>query len=82
MHHINDILTHPKRTEIETRLKIIDFFDEYGAKATRQAFGKSRSTLFLWKQKLTKANGKLSALAPGNKTPICKRKRVVHPYYY
>jgi putative transposase len=65
---------------IEERLKIIDFFDEYGADATRKAFNKSRSTIFLWKQKLKKANGRIAALVPGDRTPIHKRSRVVHPF--
>lgn len=45
-----------------------------------RAFGKGRSTIFLWKQKLNKSGGKLSALAQGDKTPLRKRKRVVHPF--
>jgi putative transposase len=65
---------------IEERLKIIEFFDEYGAEATRKAFCKSRSTIFLWKQKLKKANGRIAALAPGDRTPVHKRRRVVHPF--
>jgi putative transposase len=80
MHHIKDIICHPKQVEIETRLKIIDFFNEYGAKATREAFSKSRSTIYLWKQKLSSSNGKLSSLAPGNRIPLNKRKRLVHPF--
>jgi putative transposase len=77
---INNILDHPKPESIEKRLEIIQFFDDYGEEATRRAFGKSRSTVYLWKQKLKKAGGKLSALAPGDKAPIYKRKRVVHPF--
>ena len=65
---------------IEQRLKIIRFFDEYGADATRKAFSKRRSTIFLWKQKLKKANGRIAALAPGDRTPIHKRRRVAHPF--
>jgi len=65
---------------IEERLRIISFFDEYGADATRKAFGKSRSTIFLWKQKLKRANGNIATLAPGNRTPIRKRKRIAHPF--
>ncbi len=77
---ISDILSHPQQKEIEQRLEIIKFFDEFGSVATQKAFKKSRSTIFLWKQKLASAGGKLSALAPGNKTPIHKRKRAVHPF--
>ena len=79
MQCINDILDHPKWNEIETRLKIIKFYDDYGTEATRRAFGKSRSTIYLWKQKLRNAGGTLSALAPGDKTPIHKRRRITHP---
>ncbi len=80
MKYINNILDHPKRENIEKRLEVIGFFDEFGAGATRRAFGKSRSTIYLWKQKLKKAGGKLSALAPGDKTPIHRRRRIVRPF--
>ncbi len=80
MQYIQDILNHPKKRQIEKRLEIIKFFDEFGYQATRRAFGKGRSTIYLWKQKLAKTDGRLSALAPGNKTPIHKRKRVVSPF--
>jgi transposase InsO family protein len=80
MQFINNILDHPRRETIEKRLEIIKFCDEFGFEATRRAFSKSRSTIYLWKQKLKQAGGKLSALAPGDKTPIHKRRRVVHPF--
>jgi len=80
MQLINDILDHPARGVIEKRIEIIKFFDDYGAEAANRAFGKSRSTIFLWKQKLKRKDGKLSALAPGDRTPINKRRRLVHPF--
>lgn len=80
MRYFNDILNHPKKETIEQRIEIIKFFNDYGAEATRRAFGKARSTVFLWKQKLKKSGGKLSALTPGDKTPLRKRKRLVHPF--
>jgi transposase InsO family protein len=80
MKYVHDVLDQPKRESIERRMDIIEFFEEFGTEATRRAFGKSRSTIYLWKQKLSRAGGKLSALAPGDKTPIHKRHRVVHPF--
>lgn len=77
MQMLNDIASHPKQKEIEHRLKIIAFFDRYGAAATREAFNISRSTVYLWKKRLKAAGGKLSSLAPGNKAPLTKRKRHV-----
>ena len=80
MQRLNDILSHPEQAAITLRLKIIDFFDEYGPGATRQAFGKSRATIYLWKQKLKSSGGRLSSLAPGNRSPQHKRKRVIDPF--
>ena len=80
MKFINNILDHPKRGCIEQRLETIKFCDEFGFEATRRAFGKSRSTIYLWKQRLKKAGGKLSALAPGDRAPKNKRHRIVPPF--
>jgi len=80
MKYLNDITSHPQRECIEQRVEIIKFFDDYGKDAARRAFGKSRSTVYLWKQKLKQAGGKLSALAPGNRAPIRKRRRIVDPF--
>ena len=80
MQFINNILDHPQRESIEKRLEIIRFYDEFGFEATRWAFGKGRSTIYLWKQKLKRGDGKLSTLAPGDRTPLRKRHRVVHPF--
>jgi len=80
MKYIYDIDGHPKRIAIEKRLEIINFFDEFGADATKKAFHKGRSTVFLWKQKIKMSGGKLTSLAPGSKVPMHKRKRIVHPF--
>ena len=80
MQYVNNVTHHSKREIIEKRVNIIEFFDEFGAEATKKAFGKSRSTIYLWKRKLRDSGGKLSALAPGDKAPINRRKRIVHPF--
>ncbi len=80
MDYVADYLDHPKKAVIEQRLEILKFFDEFGMKATNRAFKKSRSTIFLWKKKLFDAGGKLSALAPGNRAPLHRRKRIVSPF--
>jgi transposase InsO family protein len=80
MNYIADYWDHPQKGIIEKRLEILKFYDEFGMEATRRAFRKSRSTIFLWKQKLAKAGGKLSVLAPGSRSPIHRRKRIIHPF--
>ncbi len=37
---------------LQKRLHIISFFDKYGVKATRDAFGVSRATVYLCKKRL------------------------------
>jgi transposase InsO family protein len=80
MQLIEDIIDHPQRATIEKRLGIIEFFDQWGPVATQQAFRKSRATIYLWKQKLKISGGKLSSLAPGNKAPMHRRRRMPHPF--
>jgi putative transposase len=80
MKYVHDVFDHPKRDAIDERLKIIEFCEKFGFAATKQAYGKSRSTIFLWKQKLKKGDGKLSALAPGDRIPRNKRHRIIHPF--
>ncbi|HAS28098.1 MAG TPA: hypothetical protein DCR59_02770, partial [Dehalococcoidia bacterium] len=80
MEKLNDILDHPKQKVIEERIKIIEFFDEYSEQATGKAFGKGRSTVYLWKQRLKKGGYRLSALAPGDKTLKRKKRRPGDPF--
>ena len=65
-----NIINHPKQERLERKLEIIKFFDEFGAEATRKDFHESHSSMYLWKHKLKVGGGKLSALAPGDTTPV------------
>jgi putative transposase len=73
-----DITHHKDRKVIEHRIKVLNFFDRYGPEATKEAFSVSRATIYLWKQKLKKAQGQLNALAPGDRAPKTRRKRTVN----
>lgn len=64
---------------IRHRLKVIEHYEKYGLDSTRDAYGVSRSVIFLWKSKVAKSGGYLSALKPGNKTPKTRRRRQVDP---
>lgn len=54
---------------VRERLKIINFFDGFGPKATREAFGYSRSTVYLWKKKYKDSKSNLESLVPKSKRP-------------
>ena len=78
MRRIDRVVSSPQQEEIDARLRIIQFFDDYGSEATRRAYGKSRSTIYLWKQKLRL--GGTPALVPGSRTPLKRRHRMVLPF--
>lgn len=63
--HLNKV----DRAVILERLKIVEFFEEFGEVATKKAFNRGRSTIFLWKKKVKISGGYLSALRPESKAP-------------
>ena len=67
------------KQEVERRVKILDFWKEYGEKAAKDAFGVSRRTLHRWQSTLDQAQGKLDSLDPKHRTPQRRRKRKVLP---
>ena len=63
--------------EAKRRVRILAFFEKYGDRATTDAYGVSRPTLYRWQKKLGTGRGKLEALNPGNRAPHGKRIRTV-----
>jgi len=57
----------------QERMKIIKFYESYGEKATKEAFGADRKVVSRWRQRLIKANGRLSALIPYSTRPHRRR---------
>lgn len=65
--------------QAEQRLKILQFWREHGLKATYDAFGAKRSTLYYW-WKLYKESGyKVESLNPGKQARKNNNKREIHP---
>jgi transposase InsO family protein len=79
--YIQDITHHPYKHIIEHRLKVIQFYDDYGAKATNAAFGVGRSTVYDWKKRLKANHGRLSGLAPTTKRPHNNRQSQDYGWY-
>ncbi len=71
--YIQDITRHPYKHIIEHRLKIITFYDDYGATAATRAFSVSRATIYNWKSQLKANHGRLSGLAPASRRPHTMR---------
>ncbi|MGQ9691759.1 MAG: helix-turn-helix domain-containing protein [Thermoproteota archaeon] len=50
-----------RREVAPQRMKIIRFYEEYGEKATLEAFGASRKVINRWRKRLKEGGGHLSA---------------------
>ena len=51
------------------RLRIMKFYEEFGEKATKEAFGADRRVISRWRQRLKEGGGRLSALVPESTRP-------------
>ena len=59
------------------KAKIITFFDTHGLKATKDAFGVGKTTIYRWKGSLLLDKGKLECLNDKSKSPHRRRTRDV-----
>lgn len=55
------------------RIKIIEFYEEFGEKATKQAFGADRKLIYVWKKKLKDSGKTLESLVPESTRPLRTR---------
>jgi transposase InsO family protein len=55
------------------RLRIIEFYEEYGEKATKEAFGADRKVISRWKRRLREGKGELESLMPDSTRPCRTR---------
>lgn len=58
------------------KFKVLIFWEKHGLKATKDAFGIGRSTLFEWQKKFNEGGRKPEALNEKKTTPKTKRKRI------
>jgi len=72
---LNGLVNHPRYEEISKRLKIINFYDKYGFRARKEAYGISRRTIYLWKKKVMEGDVDIKALAPQSKAPKKRDKK-------
>lgn len=65
--------------EAKQRLKILQFWREHGLKATTDAFGAKRSTLFGWWKIYVDSGFQIASLNPGTQGRIVNHQRKIHP---
>jgi transposase-like protein len=62
----------------QERLKILEFYREYGEKATIKAFGIKRNTVFVWQKRLKEGRNSLASLIPTSTTPKTLRRMITN----
>lgn len=63
----------------QQRMKILKFYETYGEKATREAFGVDRKLISKWRRRLRDGGGRLSALIPLSTRPHRVRRSETSP---
>ena len=61
------------------RARIIKFYEEFGEKATKKAFGADRKVISRWKQRLKENKGNIRSLIPISTKPNNVRKSKIDP---
>jgi transposase InsO family protein len=56
------------------RIKILDFFEKYGLKATEEAFGLKKSSIYRWRKLLGDNGGRVEVLCDRSRAPRRSRK--------
>lgn len=64
------------KEKAKKKARIIAFWQEHGLKATQDAFGTPKRTLYYWKSKLENSGGKLESLNDKSTAPKTKRVRI------
>ena len=82
MKHSYSLNKYSKDEVAQFRMKVIKFHDDYGSRATKEAFNVGRSTVFAWKKILREANGSLTALLPASTAPKTTRRMIVNSKVY
>lgn len=62
----------------QQRMKIINFYNQYGEKAVKEAFGADRFVISRWKKRLQKLGGRLISLVPYTTRPRTVRVPQTH----
>jgi len=67
------MISHLRRFDVslvaKERQKIIKFYEVYGERATKEAFGVDRKIIYIWKGRFKRSKGNLSSLVPYSTAP-------------
>lgn len=79
MKKVVSINAHADNATAKYRLRVVNYYKEFGMKATISAFPVGRSSVYSWQRMLKDSNGRLSSLIPQSTKPQQFRKMQTHP---
>lgn len=79
MKKVVSINAHADSQTARYRLKVINYYQRFGIKATLAAFPIGRSSVYSWQKKLKTSEGRLSSLVPKTTKPHNTRRMQTHP---
>jgi hypothetical protein len=56
------------------RVKVVEFFERYGLRATEEAFGVKKSSIYKWRELLRDNGGRIEELCDRSRAPIRRRR--------
>jgi len=77
MQQINRLFRFEKDQEAQFRLKVINYHKQFGARATISAYEISKTTIYRWRKRLDKGEGKITSLISQSRSPRNKRRMIV-----
>jgi hypothetical protein len=70
------IMTEKITDKAKWRVKVLNFFEKYGLRATEEAFGVKKSSIYKWRKLLGDNGGRVEVLCDRSRAPGRRRKTV------
>ncbi len=68
------IMTEKITDKAKWRVKVLNFFEKYGLRATEEAFGVKKSSIYKWRKLLRDNGGRIEVLCDRSRAPRRRRK--------
>lgn len=74
-----NLLIFGENDQAQQRKYVMDFYERFGEEATKKAFSVDRKLVYVWRKRLTNAQGVLASLKPFTTKPKTLRTMQTHP---
>ena len=68
------LMTDKTADKAKWRVRVLEFFDRYGVRATEEAFGVKKSSIYKWRKLIRDNGGRIEVLSDRSRAPIRRRR--------